>query len=84
MSRGPTCQTIRVVQSVSRRAVVDTNTDPDPVAHVIPCNDDAIRSVKLIVNAVIKINLILFSPYLGLKPTPSWVCHGKTSCNKFS
>ena len=28
-------------------AVVDTNCDPDEIHHVIPGNDDAIRSVKL-------------------------------------
>ena len=29
-------------------AMVDTNTDPDPISVVIPSNDDAIRAVKLI------------------------------------
>jgi small subunit ribosomal protein S2 len=29
-------------------AVVDTNCDPDPIYHVIPANDDAIRAIKLI------------------------------------
>ncbi|MFB3896374.1 MAG: 30S ribosomal protein S2 [bacterium] len=29
-------------------AIVDTNCDPDQITHVIPANDDAIRSVKLI------------------------------------
>jgi small subunit ribosomal protein S2 len=29
-------------------AMVDTNCDPDPVDHVIPANDDAIRAIKLI------------------------------------
>ena len=28
-------------------ALVDTNCDPDPIAHVIPSNDDAIRAIKL-------------------------------------
>lgn len=32
--------------------MVDTNADPDLVTHVIPSNDDAIRSVKLIVNII--------------------------------
>ena len=32
--------------------LVDTNCDPDPVTYVIPGNDDAIRSCKLIVEAV--------------------------------
>ena len=39
-------------------ALVDTNCDPDEVDYVIPANDDAIRSVKLIVatmaNAVVE------------------------------
>ena len=29
-------------------ALVDTNTDPDPIRYVIPGNDDAIRSIKLV------------------------------------
>jgi small subunit ribosomal protein S2 len=29
-------------------ALVDTNSDPDPVDHIIPSNDDAIRAIKLI------------------------------------
>lgn len=29
-------------------AMVDTNCDPDPIQHVIPANDDAIRAIKLI------------------------------------
>ena len=28
--------------------MVDTNCDPDPIDHVIPSNDDAIRAIKLI------------------------------------
>jgi len=28
-------------------AMVDTNCDPDPIDHVIPSNDDAIRAIKL-------------------------------------
>lgn len=32
--------------------LVDTNCDPDMVDHVIPCNDDALKSVKLIVQAL--------------------------------
>lgn len=31
-------------------ALVDTNCDPDPIDYPVPGNDDAIRSVKLIVN----------------------------------
>ena len=33
-------------------ALTDTNCDPDPVTYVIPGNDDAIRSCKLIVEAI--------------------------------
>ena len=29
-------------------ALVDTNSDPDPIAYPIPGNDDAIRGIKLI------------------------------------
>ena len=29
-------------------AIVDTNCDPDPIDHIIPSNDDAIRAIKLI------------------------------------
>ncbi len=32
--------------------IVDTNCDPDEVDYVIPANDDAIRSVKLIISAM--------------------------------
>jgi small subunit ribosomal protein S2 len=33
-------------------AMVDTNCDPDPVEYVIPSNDDAIRSIRLITNRI--------------------------------
>jgi small subunit ribosomal protein S2 len=33
-------------------AVVDTNCDPDLIQHVVPGNDDAIRSCRLMVNAI--------------------------------
>jgi small subunit ribosomal protein S2 len=33
-------------------AMVDTNCDPDPIDHVIPSNDDAIRAIKLIASKV--------------------------------
>ncbi|HLI31323.1 MAG TPA: 30S ribosomal protein S2 [Solirubrobacteraceae bacterium] len=33
-------------------ALVDTNCDPDPIDHVIPGNDDAIRSCSLIAHAI--------------------------------
>lgn len=33
-------------------ALVDTNCDPDPIQHIIPCNDDALKSIKLILTAL--------------------------------
>ncbi|HSX12051.1 MAG TPA: 30S ribosomal protein S2 [Rhabdochlamydiaceae bacterium] len=33
-------------------ALVDTNCDPDPIDYVIACNDDALKSVKLILQAL--------------------------------
>ncbi|MGD0665408.1 MAG: 30S ribosomal protein S2 [Rhabdochlamydiaceae bacterium] len=33
-------------------ALVDTNCDPDPVDYVIACNDDALKSIKLILQAL--------------------------------
>lgn len=33
-------------------ALVDTNCDPDPIDYVIACNDDALKSVKLIVQSL--------------------------------
>lgn len=33
-------------------ALIDTNSDPDPVDYVIPANDDAQKSVKLIIQAL--------------------------------
>ncbi|MBN4066532.1 30S ribosomal protein S2 [Simkania negevensis] len=33
-------------------ALVDTNCDPDPIDYVIACNDDALKSIKLIVDAL--------------------------------
>jgi small subunit ribosomal protein S2 len=32
--------------------LVDTNCDPDPIQHVIACNDDALKSIKLILQAL--------------------------------
>ena len=34
-------------------AIVDTNCDPDPVDFVIPGNDDAIRSIKLLTDHIV-------------------------------
>lgn len=33
-------------------ALVDTNCDPDPIDHIIACNDDALKSIKLILNNI--------------------------------
>lgn len=33
-------------------AIVDTNCDPDDADYIIPGNDDAIRAIKLITNAL--------------------------------
>lgn len=33
-------------------ALVDTNCDPDPIDHVIACNDDAVKSIRLIIQAL--------------------------------
>lgn len=32
--------------------LVDTNCDPDPISHVIACNDDALKSIKLILQSL--------------------------------
>lgn len=36
-------------------ALVDTNCDPDPIDHVIACNDDALKSIKLILGALTQV-----------------------------
>jgi small subunit ribosomal protein S2 len=33
-------------------ALVDTNCNPDPIQHIIACNDDALKSVKLILQTL--------------------------------
>lgn len=33
-------------------ALVDTNCNPDPIDYVIACNDDALKSIKLVLEAV--------------------------------
>src|SRR6266545_7139040 len=33
-------------------AMVDTNCDPDLIDYIIPCNDDAIRSIRLITGKI--------------------------------
>lgn len=35
-------------------ALVDTNCDPDPIDYVIACNDDALKSIKLILQSLMQ------------------------------
>jgi len=35
-------------------AIVDTNCDPDEIDYVIPGNDDAVRSIRLILDCIVK------------------------------
>ncbi len=35
-------------------ALVDTNCDPDPIDYVIACNDDALKSIRLVLGALCK------------------------------
>jgi small subunit ribosomal protein S2 len=34
-------------------ALVDTNCDPDPITHIIACNDDALKSIKIILQELV-------------------------------
>ena len=35
-------------------ALVDTNCDPDPIEHIIACNDDALKSIKIVLSALMQ------------------------------
>lgn len=35
-------------------ALVDTNCDPDPIEYVVACNDDALKSIKVVLTAVMQ------------------------------
>lgn len=35
-------------------ALVDTNCDPDPIDHVIACNDDALKSIKVVLSTLMQ------------------------------
>lgn len=35
-------------------ALVDTNCDPDPIDHVIACNDDALKSIKIVLSSLMQ------------------------------
>ncbi len=57
-------------------ALIDTNSDPDPIDLVIPCNDDSTRSIKLVLdtitNAIIeKKNELLFTENKEDQETPA-------------
>lgn len=47
-------------------ALVDTNCDPTPIDYVIPCNDDSLKSIRLIVNTI-KNNIIKTKKDLGIE-----------------
>ena len=54
------CRELNAVAEATRLgipivAIVDTNADPDPIEHVIPGNDDAVRGIKLIADAFAKV-----------------------------
>ena len=33
-------------------ALVDTNCDPEPIEYIIPCNDDALKSIKIVLSTL--------------------------------
>lgn len=35
-------------------ALVDTNCDPDPIDYVIACNDDALKSIKVVLSSIMQ------------------------------
>lgn len=35
-------------------ALVDTNCDPDPIDYVIACNDDALKSIKIVLTSIMQ------------------------------
>jgi len=35
-------------------SLVDTNCDPDPIDHVIACNDDALKSIKVVLSSIMQ------------------------------
>ncbi|WP_156506725.1 30S ribosomal protein S2 [Candidatus Chlamydia sanziniae] len=57
----PTYEKIAVAEAkklgIPVLALVDTNCDPTPIDYVIPCNDDSLKSIRLIIN-VIKENIL--------------------------
>ncbi len=47
-------------------ALVDTNCDPTPIDYVVPCNDDSLKSIRLIINTI-KENIINTKKQLGIE-----------------
>jgi small subunit ribosomal protein S2 len=54
----PSCEHIAVAEAntlgIPVMALVDTNCDPDPIDYVIACNDDALKSIKVILSALMQ------------------------------
>jgi small subunit ribosomal protein S2 len=54
----PSCERIAVAEAkklgIPVMALVDTNCDPDPIDYVIACNDDALKSIKLILESLMQ------------------------------
>lgn len=52
----PSSESIAVAEAkklgIPIMALVDTNCDPDPIDYVIACNDDALKSIQLILKAL--------------------------------
>ena len=55
-------------------AVTDTNCDPDVIDYIIPGNDDAIRAIKLFVNAMAEACLEGAAHEQGSRPIPKLPC----------
>ena len=54
------CRELNAVKEAARLeipivAITDTNADPDPIAYVIPGNDDSVRGIEMIVNGIVKV-----------------------------
>jgi small subunit ribosomal protein S2 len=54
----PSCEHIAVAEAnklgIPVMALVDTNCDPDPIDHIIACNDDALKSIKVILSSLMQ------------------------------
>jgi small subunit ribosomal protein S2 len=54
----PSLEHIAVAEAVKLgipvMALVDTNCDPDPIDFVIACNDDALKSIKVVLNSIMQ------------------------------